>query len=305
MGHPDAQVQTAEQMYAQTQQLGLRLEKTSIYPLLVALSQRGEVNQSFVQDAIAAKVLITKVGLDLHGCTKPILTMLEQSIVPWFGGTQEHAKKILDDAKINPLIGKELKTLAHLSDEDIGRLQMVLEPVTGPIISQSYLLAKEKGTMQDLREVAMVLRACEVFGQNTTALGVCLGDKKCKERAEALLGRDRSKIRLLLEVWEKRDQEKTFFYLPLQDMPVGIVKHCSDAFKHPVLFSLLQDEQHTWVLRCDDHQSIIERTAQQAKLSHQSTQAYSTCKIPIPEQGKLLEYIFTLFERRKLEEVIA
>lgn len=303
-GHPDAEIQSAEQMYHLVQELGLSLGKTSIYPLLVALSSRKQVDQGLVQDALASKILMTKVGLDLHGCTKPVLTMLEQSIAPWFGGTQEHAKKILEDAKINPYLGKELKTLAHLSDEDIGRLQMVLEPMTGPVISQSYLFSKEKGNLQDMREVSMVLRACEAFGQHTTALGLCLGDKKCKERSEPLLDKYRHKVRILLELWEKRDKEKTFFYLPLQDMPVNIIKHYSDMFNHPVLFSVLQEDQHTWVLRCEDHRSLIERTAQQAKLTPQCASSYSSCKVPAQEQGKLLEYILTLLDRRKMEEAI-
>jgi hypothetical protein len=303
-GHPDAEISTAEQMYLLTRELHPTLSRCSIFPIIVSLSQRKAVNHSFVQDALIAKVITTKIGLDIHGCTKPLLTMLEQSIHPWLGGTKETAQKLLQEACIVPRIGEELKTIDHLTDEEIGRLRMVLEPSLGPLLTQTYISTTTKGNFADIRELSVAIRVCKMSGMHTLALSACLGDQRSREQINSMMDAYREGMQKLLQIWEKREPGKNFYFIPIKDLsPALILESCTRFDK--ALFSVESGETCTLILCCDGHKVLLERLVHKSDITFISTPHASMCTISSDEKGRFLEYIFNHIERTEIEEEIA
>jgi RecJ-like exonuclease len=140
------------------------------------------------------KIKVIK-GLRVFGAqTKPLHKVLEQSteyVIPGVTGSESQAVQFLHQIGINPKNGNNWKKLVDLDEEEMRKLATGIvikrlgeekpEGFIGPV----YLLTEEKNEspLKDAKEFSTLLNACGRLGKASLGIGVCLNDKKIKEKA--------------------------------------------------------------------------------------------------------------------------
>jgi RecJ-like exonuclease len=158
-------------------------------------SWNGELSERAQE---TAKLQIIK-GLRLMGAySKPLYKVLEHSseyYIPEVTGSESSAIQFLQELNISPKDNFGWRKLTDLSKEEMKRL------VTGILLKRSsekkpedilgniYLLTDEdeNSPTKDAKGFAALLNACCRLNKASLAIGVCLNDKKMKEKAVYLL----------------------------------------------------------------------------------------------------------------------
>jgi len=157
-------------------------------------------------------------GLRLMGAyNKPLYKVLEHSSeyrIPEVTGSESSAIQFLQELNINPKDNAGWRKLTDLSKEEMKRL------VTGILLKRSseknpeeilgdiYLLTEEdeNSPTKDAKGFAALLNACCRLNKASLAIGVCLNDKKMKERAVHLL-REYKKELLKALTWYRENSD--------------------------------------------------------------------------------------------------
>lgn len=132
-----------------------------------------------------------KKGLLLYPSTRPINKALEycsNPYLPGITGSFKGAFELLRDAGITKN-GNKFKALYELTEEEMSNLVTALmvrsadKSKIEEMIGNLYLV-KFFNKLEDARELSALINACSRMGYSSTALGFCLGNKKCKKQAE-------------------------------------------------------------------------------------------------------------------------
>ena len=158
------------------------------------------LNTEILKEAIESGKLEVKTGLRMFGMqTRPIHKVLEYSTdpyIPGVTGSEEGAVKFLMELDIKVKEDNNWRKLVNLSEDEMKRLvagiilrRMGSEDNPEDVLGSIYILEDEIGesSTKDAKEFATLLNACGRLGKPSFGLGVCLGDKGLKEKAEELL----------------------------------------------------------------------------------------------------------------------
>ncbi|MEK6928081.1 MAG: DHH family phosphoesterase [Nanoarchaeota archaeon] len=131
-------------------------------------------------------------GLLIYPATRSLEKALEYSsnpYIPGISGSFKGAIEILKEANIPKLNGK-YKSLMELTEDEMSSLitAVMLRCMNQPnenIIGNLYII-KFFNKQEDAREISALINACSRMDSPLTALGLCLGNRVCKEEAEKL-----------------------------------------------------------------------------------------------------------------------
>lgn len=133
-----------------------------------------------------------KKGLLIYPSTRPLDKALEYSsnpYIPGVTGSWRGALEVLREANI-PRINGRYKSLYELSDEEMGALVTTVMLRYNAMPPESLIgnlfLVKFFNKLEDARELSALINACSRMDTPATALGFCLGNKKCREEAERM-----------------------------------------------------------------------------------------------------------------------
>ncbi len=149
----------------------------------------GKVYDEILKDA----EVIVRRGLLLYPATRPLDKALEYSSRPYIPGVSGSYKgviEVLQEAGILQVNGR-FKSLYELTEEEMAALTTAVmlrcmrEKNQESIIGNLYLI-KVFNKLEDARELSALLNACSRMDSPSVALGLCLGNKHCKEMAEQL-----------------------------------------------------------------------------------------------------------------------
>lgn len=154
-----------------------------------------KLNDEILKEAVDSGHIKVRKGLKVFGSqTKPLHKILEYTIEPYIpdvSGSESGAIHFLQQLGINPKRGNDWKKLTHLTDDETKRLIAAIvmkrcnEKNPEDVISNSYLLLKEKteSPLKDGKEFSTLLNACGRLNRASLGIGVCLNDKKMKDKA--------------------------------------------------------------------------------------------------------------------------
>lgn len=150
----------------------------------------GKVYDEIIKDAET----VVKKGLLLYPSTRPLDKVLEYSsnpFIPGVSGSYANVLELLKDAGIPRQDGGRFKALIDLTEEEMGRLitsvmlRMMNQKTSQTLIGNLYLV-KLFNKLEDSRELSALINACSRMDSPATALGFCLGNRKCKEDSEKI-----------------------------------------------------------------------------------------------------------------------
>jgi len=153
------------------------------------------LNSEILHDAVEQGLVSVKEGLRVFGFqTRPVHKVLEYSsdtFIPGVTGSESKAIEFLYQIGINPKNGKEWKTMADLSQDDMKKLiaavvvKRIGEKNPDDVLGFSYILEKEKkgSPFRDGKEFATLLNACGRLDRASLGIGACIGDEKIKRKA--------------------------------------------------------------------------------------------------------------------------
>lgn len=136
---------------------------------------------------------IIKKGLLIYPSTRPIDKALEYSsypFIPGVSGSYKGALNLLKEANIQRVNGvyKSLNELTEQESENLITSIMIRcanEKIINDFIGNIFLV-KFFNRSEDARELSALINACSRMGHPSVALGLCLGNKKCKEESEKI-----------------------------------------------------------------------------------------------------------------------
>lgn len=131
-------------------------------------------------------------GLLIYPATRSLEKALEYSsnpYIPGVSGSFKGAIEILKEANIPKLNGR-YKSLMELTEDEMSSLitAVMLRCMNQPnenIIGNLYVI-KFFNKQEDAREISALINACSRMDSPLTALGLCLGNRTCKEEAEKI-----------------------------------------------------------------------------------------------------------------------
>ena len=162
----------------------------------------NKIYQEILNDS---KVVIKK-GLTLYPATRPVNKLLEYTsdvYIPGVTGSYLGANNFLRELGIKP-INKVYKTLVELTPEELSKLitgialQSTNIKDSSEIIGNIYLINFFNRT-EDARQISAMINACSRLGERSTAIELCLQNKKAKARAEEIYAHYRQNIINALE----------------------------------------------------------------------------------------------------------
>ncbi|MBS3091367.1 DHH family phosphoesterase [Candidatus Pacearchaeota archaeon] len=149
----------------------------------------GKTYNEILRDA---ETLIRKGPL-IYPSTRPLDKALEYSsnpYIPGVTGSYRGALELLRDSNIIKT-GSTYKALYELTEEEMSRLitaiMLKIHSIqdSEKMLGNIYLI-KFFNRMEDARELSALINACSRMNHSSVALGFCLGNKSCKERAEKI-----------------------------------------------------------------------------------------------------------------------
>ncbi|MDD5650556.1 MAG: DHH family phosphoesterase [Candidatus Nanoarchaeia archaeon] len=159
------------------------------------------LNKEILKDAQESGKIRIDMGLRMFGIqTRPLHKLLEYSTdpyIPGITGSEENAIQFLNQLNI-PVRDYENKwrRLCDLREEELKKLvtgivlrRMGSEDKPEDILGEIYTIPNEDelSPTRNAREFATLLNACGKLGKSSLGIGVCLGDKKLKIKANELL----------------------------------------------------------------------------------------------------------------------
>jgi len=164
------------------------------------------LNDEILQTAIKkGKVKVIK-GLRIFGAqTKPLHKVLEYSTdpyIPGVSGSESGAIQFLNQIGISPRNSSGWKKIVHLEKDELKKLvtgiimKRMNENKPDDVLGNVYILTEEEkeSPTRDAKEFSTLLNACGRMGKASLGIGVCLGDKKIKERAVKILSEYKREI---------------------------------------------------------------------------------------------------------------
>lgn len=178
-----------------------------------------KLNDEILQTAIKKKKIKVIKGLRIFGAqTKPLHKVLEYSTdpyIPGVSGSESGAIQFLNQIGINPKNSNGWKKIVHLEDDELKKLvtgiimKRLNEENPEDVLGQVYILTEEEkeSPTRDAKEFSTLLNACGRMGKASLGIGVCLGDKKIKERAIKTLNDYRREIVNAIRWYEERKND--------------------------------------------------------------------------------------------------
>lgn len=158
------------------------------------------LNKEILEDAIKENKIEIRRGLKMFGSqTKPLYKLLQFSIdpfIPGVTGSEGGTINFLTDLGINIRGGNKLKKLVNLTEDELKRLttgiilkRLGSEKSPADIFTDVYLLKEEEDESftKDAREFSTLLNCCGRLNKPSIGIGVCLGNKVLKEKANELM----------------------------------------------------------------------------------------------------------------------
>ncbi len=157
------------------------------------------INSEILKDAVETGKIKIIPGLKVFGAqTKPLYKVLEYSSeynIPGVTGSESGAIQFLHQMSISPKDGSRWRKLVDLTEDELKKLvtgillRRLNEKKPEAIIGQVYILCEEQkqSPLRDAKEFSTLLNACGRMSKAALGIGVCLSDKKMKEKAIAHL----------------------------------------------------------------------------------------------------------------------
>ena len=153
------------------------------------------INKQILEIAIKNKKIKLEKSLRLFGITtRPLHKVLEYSsdpYIPGISGSESNVIQFLHKLDIEPKQGNKWKTFNDLTEDEKKRLvsAIILERVNEEnpedVFGDLYLLTEEDKASPtcEAREFSTLLNSCGRMDKASLGIGVCLNDKKLKEKA--------------------------------------------------------------------------------------------------------------------------
>ena len=152
------------------------------------------LNKMILDEAIAAGVIETHMGLRCFGRSRPLHRLLEQSKdirIAGVTGSEEGALAFLHELGIEPKRDDGWRRLSDLDEGEMKRLMGGIiarrsgESEPADIFGSAYLLREEAdfSPIRDAREFSTLLNACGRLGKAAVGIGVCMGDERMRVAA--------------------------------------------------------------------------------------------------------------------------
>jgi len=144
---------------------------------------------------------VVKKGLLLYPATRPIDKVLEYSsslYIPGVTGSFKGTLEILKEAGLEKN-QRGFKTIAELDEKEMSSLTTAIilrkvgEKQTTNLIGNIFLI-KFFNKQEDSRELSALINACSRMGKPEISLGLCLGNKEYKKKAERIYSEYKQKI---------------------------------------------------------------------------------------------------------------
>jgi RecJ-like exonuclease len=177
------------------------------------------LNKEILDIAVKKKKIKVIKGLRIFGAqTRPLHKVLEyctDPYIPGVSGSESGAIQFLHQIGIQVKNGKEWRKIVHLDEDEIKKLvsgiimRRLSEDSPEDVLGNVYILNDEKkeSPFRDAKEFSTLLNACGRLDKASLGIGVCLGDKKNKERAmKSLIGYKREIINAIN--WYKESKGK-------------------------------------------------------------------------------------------------
>ncbi len=158
------------------------------------------LNREILEDAVNKNKIEVRRGLKMFGAqTKPLHKILQFStepFIPGVTGSEEGAINFLIDLGINVKDNGRFKRLVNLTEEELKKLatgiilkRLGSEKNPADIFTDIYLLKEEEeeSFTKDAREFSTLLNCCGRLGKPSIGIGVCLGNKNLREKANELM----------------------------------------------------------------------------------------------------------------------
>ncbi len=154
-----------------------------------------KLNKEILDIAVKNKKIKVIKGLRIFGAqTRPLHKVLEyctDPYIPGVSGSESGVIQFLQQIGIKAKNGSVWRKIVHLDDEEIKKLvsgiimRRLGEDSPEDVLGNVYILNDEKkeSPFRDAKEFSTLLNACGRLDKASLGIGVCLGDKKNKERA--------------------------------------------------------------------------------------------------------------------------
>ncbi len=165
-----------------------------------SIGDMQKLNKEILDDAISENKIEVRRGLKMFGSqTKPLHKILQFStdpFIPGVTGSEEGALNFLLDLGINPKDENKFRKLGNLSEEELKKLttgiilkRLGSEKNPEDVFADIYLLKDEdeESFTKDAREFSTLLNCCGRLNKPSVGIGVCLGNKILKEKANELM----------------------------------------------------------------------------------------------------------------------
>jgi len=171
-------------------------------------SNLSKINQQIVNDAHDLKI---KKGLVIYPATRPLRRALEWSTSPYIPGVTGNgagAMEILRETEI-----PYDKTLLELSENEMSKLitavmiRRAQHNKPEDILGNLYIL-KFFNTLEDVREISVLINACARLGHADIAISYCLENEKAKTQALEIYTKYKQELVSGLRVAEKMEKIK-------------------------------------------------------------------------------------------------
>ena len=153
------------------------------------------LNKEILEIAVKNKKIKIEKNLRFFGIiTRPLHKILEYSsdpYIPGISGSESNAIQFLQKLGIEPKTENRWKTFNDLTEDEKKRLcsAIILERANEKnpedVFGDVYLIAEEdtKLPTRDAKEFSTLLNACGRLDKASLGIGVCLNDKRLKEKA--------------------------------------------------------------------------------------------------------------------------
>ncbi|MBS3155560.1 DHH family phosphoesterase [Candidatus Woesearchaeota archaeon] len=210
-------------------------------------NEQFKINNEILNDAVSSGKIKIDRGLRMFGLqTRSLHKLLEYSTdpyIPGITGSEENSLQFLNELNIPvKTIDNKWRRLCDLNEEELKKLvtgivlrRMGSEEKPEDVLGEIYTLVEEDelAPTRNAKEYATLLNACGKLGKASLGIGVCLDDKKSKEKAiELLLDYKREIIKSLNWFYSNRKtnliiEDKNFVLINtenhLRDTIVGVL----------------------------------------------------------------------------------
>ena len=171
-------------------------------------SNLSKINQQIIKDTNDLKI---KKGLVLYPATRPLRRALEWSTSPYIPKVTGNGPGVIDLLRETGI--PATKSLLELNEDEMSKLitaVMIRRAKHGKednILGNLYIL-KFFNTLEDVREISVLVNACSRLGYSDTAIAYCLENERAKNRALDIYTEYKQELVSGLKVAEKMDKVK-------------------------------------------------------------------------------------------------